>query len=574
MLAHLQVKNFALIEGVEVELAPGLNVITGETGAGKSLFVDAVQVALGARASADFVRTGADSAAVWALFILPETRELADLLAELGIEAPEGTVLVERELRREGANRARINDRLASVSAIGEFSRHMVELHGQHEGRGLLDPATQRDILDSVGGAELRSVRRRVGERVGELADIRRAQERLLGDDRERARRLDLLRYQKDEIEAARITPEEESALNDQRHRMANLETLRSGTASAVGRLSEGDAQRPALLEDLGEIAEGLERILAVDPELETAARTVESASLELEEVARSLRRYLENLSFDAEDQRRVEERLELIADLKRKYGGTVEEVLAYGRGVAREIEAIESSEEEAARLAEERGRVETALGEAARELGVLRHRAAKELVERVEAQLADLHMEDTRFEVDFARREDVEAGISIEGRSYRVGAHGAEDVEFLIAPNPGEPPLPLRRIASGGELARISLALESAAAAVASPPTLIFDEIDAGVGGRAGTAVARKLAELARTHQVLCVTHLAQIAALADAHFYLAKSVSGDRTASSVTALEGESRVEEVARMLSGDIDRDAAIEHARSMIAAGTRG
>ncbi len=570
MLAHLQVKNFALIEGIEVEPGPGLNVITGETGAGKSLFVDAIQVALGARASTDLIRTGAGLAAVWALFELPNDARITALMEELGIEAPDNTILVEREIRRERANRAKINGRLASVSAITDFSAAMVELHGQHEQRGLLDPSRQLEILDTTGGEDLLATRSELRSLVGELRDIAQRQSGILGDERERARRLDLLRYQLSEIEAADLDVAEEEELLEQRKRMANLETLRSTGAKAVGLLAEGNPERPPLLEELGEIVDELERALALDSAIEDIHRGVQSGMLELEEAARSLRRYLEDLAFDEGDQRRVEERLQSLADLKRKYGASVSEVLEYAERVRGEIAEIESSEVEAQRLRERRSEVEQSLGVVAARLGHLRSQAAQRLEQMVEGELADLHMGDTSFEVRLTRREDP-AGIPVDGKPTRVGSDGAEEVEFLIAPNPGEPARPLRRIASGGELARISLALESAAAGMESPPTLIFDEIDAGVGGRAGTAVARKLASLAAKYQVLCVTHLPQIAALADVHFYLTKEIRGDRTVSLLRRLEGDERIAEVARMLAGDIDREAALEHARSMIAAG---
>ncbi len=572
MLGHLQVKDFALIEEIEVEPGPGLNVITGETGAGKSLFVDAIQVALGARASTDLIRTGSESAAVWALFELPKDSSIEVLLEELGIEAPDGTILVEREIRRERANRARINGRLASVSAISDFSAAMVELHGQHEQRGLLDPSRQREILDATGGEELLAARSELRDLVRNLRDIERQQSEILGDERERARRLDLLRYQLAEIEAAELSVGEEEELLERRNRMANLETLRSSGANALGRLSEGSPERLPILEELGEIDDELGRAVALDSSVESIHRGVQSGLLELEEAARSLRRYLEDLAFDEEDQRRVEQRLQFMADLKRKYGASVAEVLEYAEKVRREIDEIESSEAEAERLRELRLEVEESLGAVAEDLGRLRSEAALCLEEMVEGELADLHMGGTRFEVRLTRREDPE-GIAVEGKPTRVGFDGAEEVEFLIAPNPGEPPRPLRRIASGGELARISLALESAAAGVEAPPTLIFDEIDAGVGGRAGTAVAKKLAGLAAKHQVLCVTHLPQIAALADAHFYLTKEVRGNRTVSSLKRLESDERIEEIARMLAGDIDREAALEHARSMVATNHR-
>ncbi len=567
MLGHLQVKNFALIEDMEIELSPGLNVITGETGAGKSLFVDAVQVALGARASTDYIRSGAEEASVWALFVLPDD-DLALPMEELGIDAPEGTVLVQRDLRRHGANKARINGRLASVATVADFSRSMVELHGQHEQRGLLEPNTQRDILDAVGGHPLLQRRAEVGGLVERLREVTREQDDLLGDERERARRLDLLMYQLNEIGEADLDPAEEEDLLRRREVMAHTEDLRRISGDAVDRLSEGDPSRPAILFELGAISENLERMAGLDGDLEPIARGIQSGYLEIEEAVSSLRRYLEDLHFDEDEQRRIEERLELISGLKRKYGGSVDEVLEYGREVSSEIERIESSEEEASRLAKLREDLEVSLGDAALDLGRMRCEAAKRLKERVESELAGLHMEDTHFEARLSQREDP-AGIGVGDKTVRISYTGAEEVEFLIAPNPGEPPMPLRRIASGGELARISLALESAAAAVQSPPTLIFDEIDAGVGGRAGTAVARKLAHLATTHQVLCVTHLPQIAAMADSHFHLAKETHEDRTISSAKLLDSEERVEEIARMLAGDIDRTAALEHARSMLA-----
>jgi len=569
LLAHLQVKNFALIEDIEVELSDGLNVITGETGAGKSLFVDAMQVALGGRGSTEFVRTGAEEATVWALFDLPDSLHAQQILDDLGIEAPEATVLIEREIRRSGANRARINGRLASVATIAAFSKSMVELHGQHEQRGLISPNRQREILDSMGGPSLAAGLQAVESAVRRLRSIYERQREILGDSRERARRLDLLRYQRDEIDGAALDPHEEDELLDRRNVMANVQALRTGIGEAVTVLSEGDAGRVPMLEELGHLSASLGRLADMDPALGATQEVIHSAQLELEEAARALRRYLDCLDFDPQDRERVEQRLQLLTELKRKYGSSIQEVIAYGQEVVAEIARIESSEEEAERLGEEQLQAEREVAEAANALGAMRREAAESLRAGVESELADLHMENTRFAVHFERHEDPE-GVPLGDGRFRVGLRGAEDVEFMISPNPGEPLMPLRRVASGGELARISLALESAAAAIESPPTLIFDEIDAGVGGRAGSAVARKLAGLARCHQVLCVTHLPQIASYADVHFYLAKHSSDERTVSTLTRLSAEQRVDEVARMLAGDIDREAAIAHARKMIAA----
>ncbi len=568
MLVQLEVKNFALIESIAVELEWGLNVITGETGAGKSLFVDAAQVALGGRASHDFIRSGSDRSEVRALFVLNH-RRLPEALAEKLALDEENTVLIERELRREGANRARINGRLASVNTIDEFASYMVELHGQHEQHRLLRADQQRALLDALGGETLEEERRQVADQYAAWRAVQEELTALLGDDAERARRLDFLRYQVQEIEAAELSPEEERELRERRKILGNLDQLREGLAEGMNLLSEGDPMHPALIEQMGQLVTMLGRLSEIDQTLEPAFSTSDGLQQQLQDLGRDLREHLDQLPFDPNELETIQERLQGIADLKRKYGATIADVLAYGDQARAEIERIESSEKRIEELKAKQEELEGQLANAAVVLSERRQETAQWLEVALIEALSDLQMEETQFEVAFEWPDD-KHGIRIGDRRVRCSPHGADEVGFLISPNPGEPLMPLGKVASGGELARIMLALKNIAADADDTPTLIFDEIDAGVGGKAGQAVARKLASLARTHQVLCVTHLPQIAALADNHYHLRKRRVEGRTVTELLQLSGDDRVDELARMLGGDADATGR-EHARRLLAGG---
>ncbi len=571
ILGHLAVKNFALIEDVEVELKPGLNIITGETGAGKSLFVDAVQISLGRRGSSEYVRTGSSESVIQALFLIPDPGFRGGLLEDLGIGEEDGQVLVERQLRRDGNNRARINGRLASVTTIRNLASAIVDLHGQHEQHGLLSSREQLEMLDSLAGEGVYRLRGQVARVHRELGRVREEIRSNLGDPKERARQLDLLQYQLQEIDEADLKPDEQEQLQKKRNILGNLDLLQTGVAEFLGLVMEGTPGRRSVLDELGDRVASLGRMADIDGNLGEPLETLQAAQFEIEEVARTLRRYAEGLDFDPRALHLVEQRLDLIHRLRQKYGSSVKEVLEYRDRVADKILDIENSKERVEALLEKERVLVGELGALAGELSDLRRETASQVRVQVEEELADLSMENTQFDIAFAREPD-EDGVQVAGEWVRCSDRGVDLVEFVISPNPGEPLRPLRQTASGGELARIMLALKNILAGADATPVLIFDEIDAGIGGEAGGAVARKLAALARSHQVLCVTHLPQIAAMADQHLHLRKETRGGRTISNLFPVTGPERIGEIARML-GETAGEAAMEHARQLLEAASK-
>jgi DNA repair protein RecN (Recombination protein N) len=611
MLAQLTIHNFALIDRLEVEFDDGFNVLTGETGAGKSILIDAIGVVLGERAGVEMVRTGAEKALIEAAFQLSPVQ--AELLADW---AEEGLLVLGRELSRSGRSQCRINGRLCTASALREVATHLVDLHGQHEHQSLLSPEKHVELLESWAGEPLQGPSRRARALYAELQAVRRELAELQTDERERARRLDLYQFQIDEIDSAQPVPGEEEELQADRSRLANAEKLFAAAGAALVALHEGDGDRGAAAVDLlAATARELESIAALDESLTPALESVESALYAAQDAARSLRAYQEGIEFNPARLETVQERLELLRTLKRKYGETLEEVLAYREQIGAEMEALAHGEERAAELEARLERLAGELDETAAALYAARQGAARQFEAALVAELSDLSMANTIFEVRVDPPEPA-ADAAERGLAAVLGR-----VEFLISPNPGEPVKPLARIASGGEMSRIMLALKSATAVraagegtshrrgaesaekgrkrngkqtgraeeapslsassaplrsipnleTAAIPTLIFDEIDVGVGGRTAAVLGEKMAALAHTSQVLCVTHLPQIASLATAHFSVEKSVVGERTVVEVRRLTGEERVEEVAHMLGGA--PATAAQHAREMIHGGAR-
>lgn len=570
MLHELSISNFAIIDQVRLTFAPGMNVFTGETGAGKSIIIDAVSALLGGRLSGETViRTGAERAIVEGIFALTpaEAGLLRPALEELGLDEGDGELILSRELTRSGRNICRVNGRAVTVAALEQLGQRLVDIHGQGEHLSLLRVREHLGYLDRYAG--LGEERARLAETVGELRRVRQALQECLRDERELARRMDLLQFQVAEIESARLDPAEEEQLLQQRLRLANAERLQELANSGYALLNGGEQQRRAVLDLLGAAVHDLTQLEKLDPAVAPHRQAVEDALYQLEDVARALRVYRDSIEYSPARLEQVEERLSLIQGLKRKYGETVAEVLRFGESARAELEAISHNEERVAELRAQEEALLKQAGEQAAHLSAARRNAAARLERAVEEQLAELKMEGARFIVAIDRTEDP-AGPEIDGKRWALDPTGVDRVEFLIAPNPGEPPKPLAKIASGGEASRLMLALKTVLSQADSVPTLIFDEIDAGISGRVGTLVGRKLWSLARTHQVLCVTHLPQIASLADCHLNVCKKVAGERTVTEVRALDEGERARELANLLGGD-STGASLLNAQELLAQG---
>lgn len=566
MLVELRVQDFAIIDQVTLELGPGLVVFTGETGAGKSILVDAVEMMLGGRAESVFIRQGKDRALVEGTFHLqPPVRDaVAALLEPEGLlDDPEHLTLA-REIRANGRHVARINGRTVSLHLLHAVGELLVDVHGQSEHLSLFRVREHLGLLDRFAGTEALLVAyRQVYDR---LQEVRRALETLRRSDREAAQRADLLRFQIQEIEAAALTPGEEEVLREERTRLANAERLAALAQTVLTVLDEGASELPPAGDLLGEAVEAMEQLAHIDATQRPQAEALAAALEQVSDVVRAVRRYADELEFDPRRLEEVEERLALIENLKRKYGATIEEVLAYAERAREELENIANAEERIAELSAEEARLLAQLAERGLALSQARQQAARRLAEAVERELKDLRMAQARFRVEVQQQPDPAGAPLPDGRRVAFDAQGLDRVEFLLAPNPGEGFKPLAKIASGGESARLMLALKSVLAAADSRPTLIFDEVDQGIGGRIGAVVGEKLWRLARHHQVLCITHLPQLAAFGDQHLRVQKQVLEGRTVTRIEPLTGEARVLELAHML-GEVT-DATLQSAYDLL------
>jgi DNA repair protein RecN (Recombination protein N) len=560
MLQTLRIRDFAIIAELELSLAGGFVVFTGETGAGKSIIVDAVQLVLGGRADATTVRTGADLALVEATFTLrgPAGKAAEALLDREGLGDEPGLVVLGREVR-EGRSTARVNGRAVSLSLLRELGELLVDVHGQSEHLSLLRVREHLSLLDRY--AENDALRQAFAAEYQALVKVRQELEMLRQGERDAARRTDMLDYAVQEIEAAKVQPGEKSALGEERVRLANAERLAELAADAAAALDEGGELRPGAVELLGQAVHAAAELGKLDPSLATLTTDLAGLEDQLVEAARRLRRYRDSLEFNPRRLEQVEQRLALLHDLERKYGEDETAVLAYLERSRQERESITHAGERIAGLgAEEKDRLER-LGHIGVELSRARHAAAGTLSQGIERELKDLHMAGARFAVDL-HWDDDPAGAPADGRRVSFSRTGLDQAEFLVAPNPGEGLKPLAKIASGGETSRLMLGLKGVLARADHTPTLIFDEIDQGIGGRVGGIVGEKLWRLARNHQVLCITHLPQLAAHGDQHFRVEKVQRGGRTFTTVGPLTPEERLEELAQMLggSGQANRESA--------------
>jgi len=557
-----------------MRFAAGFTVLTGETGAGKSIIVDAVSLVLGSRADVEFIRAGAEQASVEGVFVLDAEAQavICPLLEQDGLEGDDrALLLLAREVRKEGRNVCRVNGRAVSLKVLNGIGQHLVDIHGQTEHLSLMRVGEHVDLLDRYG--ELWLLRSEVAALVRQVHAVRRDLAALRRDERELARRTDLLQYQVREIETARLEPDEEQELVRERTLLANAEQLRELADEVQLALYEGEEEHGSALDLVQAAVRALSGLVRLDASAAPLLETAETLSYQLEDLAELVREYRERIEFDPRRLNVVEERLALIHSLQRKYGDRIEDVLAYADRARQELETIEHSEERIAELEADEDRLLHKIGKLGADLSSRRQDAGERLSAGIEAELEQLSMARARFGVDLAWRDDKE-GAFVDGRRVAFDLSGLDRVEFLIAPNVGEPLKPLVRIASGGETSRLMLALKTVLAQADRTPTLIFDEIDAGIGGRVGSVVGQKLWALtvgdggkARDHQVLCVTHLPQLASYADLHFHVRKGVVGDRTVTSVQSLDGEERERELAGMLGAITEQTRA--SAREMVA-----
>jgi DNA repair protein RecN (Recombination protein N) len=550
MLTELRIRNFAIIESLTLPLARGFNVLSGETGAGKSIIVGALGLLLGERASTDLIRTGADRATVEGVFDVADRPEIAVLLDERGIDAEESFVVLKREIVGAGRARAWVNGTTVSAAILAEVSRLLVNLHGQHEAQTLLEPDAQRRILDAFAGAtESASA---VRDAYDGLARVRRE----IADLRRRAadaeRRADYLRHVVQEIETAKLTEGEDVRLEDEARRLENAEELRE-LSSGIVECIEGEEE--SALQRLASVERLLSGIQKVDPTLARLQELYDTAYYNLEALAREMTEYEASVELDPDRLEEVRRRRDLLYRLTKKYGPTLREVLDAGRTARAELDLVDSADLDLRALEEQERSAARVLQERSVALSSLRAQASERLGRAVDEVLPDLGMPDGRFHAALAPLRD-------------IGPDGAEAVEFRVSLNVGHEERPLARVASGGELSRVMLALKTILARLDRVPTLIFDEVDAGIGGRVGLQVGETMRRVATYHQVFAITHLPQIAARAHHHILVSKGARGGVTTADVAVLEGEPRVAEIARMLGGDPESEVSRAHARELL------
>lgn len=560
MLKELHIENFAIIDRLTLNFVDGLAIFTGETGAGKSILLDAIEALMGGRAESAMIRADAERANLEAVFSIPPVHQavISSLLEQEGLLDNSGEVLFNREIRREGRNIARINGRSVNVSLMREIGGYLVDIHGQSEHLSLLTVRQHLRLLDRFADhqaviEDYRQTFQTLKAIQQELADLRRAEQ-------DAARMSDLLAYQIQEIDAAKLNPGEEEDLRDELTRLANAEKLSSLAQQAFNLLEETSPDAPSISAMLGEVASALSALAAIDKNLNDLSTQSDAMLASAADVARTLQDYMDTIEFNPKRLEQVENRLALIATLKKKYGADASAILAFGEKAREELETITHAEERILALESHEADLKDALAIKALALSDSRKTAAQRLSAGVERELDDLQMAGARFSVDMRYRDDPSGLPLAVGKTAHFDESGIDQVEFLIAPNPGEGLKPLVKIASGGETSRLMLALKNVLVAADPIPTMVFDEIDQGIGGRVGAVVGEKLWLLGREHQVLCVTHLPQLAAYGEQHFHVFKRIQDGRTLTGVEALTGARREAELAMMFGGESEANQA--------------
>jgi DNA repair protein RecN (Recombination protein N) len=560
MLTTLRIKNLALVADLTLELQPGCNVITGETGAGKSILIGALNLVLGERADRSLIRSGSDSCSVEAVFEVAKLKApLNEFLEENGLEpCEEHQLVLKRVFTSAGANRQFVNGSPTTLAALATIGEWLVDIHGPHEHQSLLNSAKQLNILDAFGG--LQKEREAFGELVRHRSTLEAEKSALIVDEKAYAQQLDLLRFQANEITSARLQPVEDEQVQEEHQRASNAAKLLQLSQAALDLLSENEN---ALLTQAGIIGRTLQELQRIDASATGILSQHEQAVGSMRELQSSLSHYVDKVDVNPERLQELEERLNLLHSLKRKYGSTLAEVIAFGDEAKQKLQSLELRDEELARLNSELAKLDKELQRAGQELSAKRKKLVPQISKSVSKQLADLGFKQSKFDVGIATLSPHELT-----QHATRNTTGFDTIEFQFAPNPGEPAKPLRAIASSGELARVMLALKTVLAAEDEIPVLVFDEVDANVGGETANAVGEKMRQIADKRQVLCITHLPQVAAAGTAHYVVSKQVKDGRTISEISLLNKKDRVTELTRMLGGQTD--AARKHAEALLKA----
>lgn len=574
MLIELNISSFAIIDRLNLQLAPGLNAITGETGAGKSIIVDALGILLGDKPDAAQIRAGEEQAHIEGVFDVSSAsggEAVRAALEECGIGCGDGLVILTRDLNATGRSISRINGRVVNAEFLQEIGRRLVDIHGQSEHLSLMRVGSHIDLLDTYGG--LGPERERLAALVADLRQTRRDLDSLRLDEREIALRVDLLKYQVDEITGAKLREGEDEEIEQEMKvlasagKLGDLANSAYGVLYAGGEAAGGRMSQTAVVDSLAAIRRSLEEIASLDQSAGKHLSQLDEATALLEDLSISLRGYRDSIESNPARLERLDDRLNAMKDLKRKYGRTIAEVIAFGQQASQELESISRNEEKVADLEEKERSLRAEIAALSAQLSSQRQGCARRLATEVDLSLDDLSMGGTHFEISITAKPDPD-GVEVAGEKVAFDSKGVDRVEFMVATNPGEPLRPLVKVASGGETSRLMLALKSVLSAADATPTLVFDEVDVGVGGRSGQVVGEKLWSLSAAHQVVTITHLPQIAAFGDAHFQIRKNVKDNRTVTEVVPLGDEDRLRELGEMLDGTPENKLSIESARQML------
>ena len=557
MLQELAIHDFAIIEQLSVDFSTGMTVLTGETGAGKSIIIDAVGILVGGRGSADFIRTGTKKATVEGMFSIPAGALTQNLLQHYGVgsDDDQDTVVLQRELLTSGRNVCRINGHLVNTSTLKAVGETLVDIHGQNEHQELMHPEKHLSLLDQYAADQIKPLLAAYQQRYADWKDLAGRVKERVANEREWAQRLDMLQYQAKEINDAHLQPTEEDDLTSERDRLNHFQQIQDALQTGYGVLN-GDDDEVGVIDRLAEAMAALQNIAHLDADYENMAESLGNAYYALQDVGSDLSHQMDGLEYDPARLEQVEDRLATITQLEHKYGATVPDVIAFGQKVNDELDEMNDTQGSSDELKVKLAKAQTEALAAAKKLSATRVAAAKQLSKDIHQQLADLYMAKAVFDVHFTVHED------------QLGPTGIDSVEFYIQTNPGEKLRPLARTASGGELSRIMLALKTIFSQADGVTSIIFDEVDTGVSGRVAQAIAEKISRISRHSQVLCITHLPQVAAMADHQVHIAKTVKSGRTMTRLTPLTGTGRVEELARMLAGTTITKLTKEHAQELL------
>jgi len=555
MLSELNIKNFALIDELNIELKPGFSVLTGETGAGKSIILDALDILMGARAYKEVIRTNESSAYIEALFYPDQKQELDEILSENGISPEDEMLLISREINEDGRNKGRINGQLVTVSLIQEIAPYLVDIHGQHEQQSLLNEDTHLMILDQYIKNDIKDLKREVKDYFSEIKAVKNKLSNLDIDEQSRARKIDLYQFQIDEITKANLEVGEDDRLFKKYKKLSNLEDIYALCGEIDSLINAEDYNQSGMMDKVGHYMKNLEEYTEYDDSLADFHQSLKNIYYELEELSFRLDDYISSTEFDKNELKKVEERLDLINRLKRKYGDSIEEILEYKDDLKEKLSELKNQEQIIDELENKLSKLKNQYDKKAKELSDIRKEAAEKFEADLKDELKDLAMEKARLKVQFAKAKRT--------------AEGIDDVKFLISTNPGEDLKPLSRIISGGELSRIMLAFKNIMADIDRVETLVFDEVDKGIGGKTAQKLAEKLYRISSKRQVICVSHLPQVASMGDNHYYINKETTEKKkTVTNIQQLNKKETIEELARMLGGVKLTDTTKSHAREML------